>query len=233
MENAAGMAKEQKDLEGSADLYSKASQYYRESGSGFNAAENLARAAKMLQDANPERAMEMLKESCEIFEVDDKEHYSGDTFKIAIAIFLKNKKYADCVELMKNQCRIFQKLNQAHDLHKMYLSIVVLHLYCDDVVAANKAYTEFQETLGFPQSQEGIASGELLDAFEKRNNDQIKIITNRQLFTFLDNQVTKIARAVQVSDSLVPEHRMETAAPSTITSTTTSSAAGDDDSSLM
>lgn len=159
--------------------------------------------------------MEYLKQACEVFELEDKEVYSGETFKIAISLFLKNKKYADCVELMKNQARIFTKLNQLHDLHKGYLSVIVIHLYCDDYVAANNLYTQYcEEQPQFMQSAEGIAAGELLDAFEKRSSDALKAVTNKQLFTFLDNQVTKIARSMVISDSLVPEHSMSTHAPS-------------------
>lgn len=216
LETAAGMAKELKQVEEGATLYEKASLLYRENGSGFNAAENLAKAAKLIEPANVDKAMEYLKQACEVFELEDKEHYSGDTFKIAISLFLRNKKYADCVELMKNQSRIFTKLNQLHDLHKGYLSIIVIHLYCDDFVAANNLYSQYcEEAPQFMQSQEGVAAGELLDAFEKRNADFLKAVTNKQLFTFLDNQITKIARSMTISDSLVPEHSLaSTSSPS-------------------
>lgn len=37
--------------------------------------------------------MDYLKQACELYELEDKEHYSGETFKIAISLFLRNKKY--------------------------------------------------------------------------------------------------------------------------------------------
>lgn len=46
---------------------------------------------------------------------------------------------------MNNQLRIFTKLNQSHDLHKAYLSIVVIYLFCDDFVAANNHYNKYCE----------------------------------------------------------------------------------------
>jgi len=210
MEAAALSAKEAKNVELSVELYEKASNLYRENGSGFNAAENLAKAAKIVEPANVDKAMELLKNACELFELEDKEHYSGDTFKIAISLFLKNKKYLDCIELMKNQHRVFAKLNQQHDLHKSYLSIVVIFLFCDDYVAANNAYNEWlSSTPGFGSCAEGTAAGELLDAYQNRNPEAIKKVTGRQLFTFLDNQVCKIAKTLTVSDSLVPENKLE------------------------
>ena len=42
---------------------------------------------------NVDKAMDYLKQACELYELEDKEHYSGETFKIAISLFLRNQKY--------------------------------------------------------------------------------------------------------------------------------------------
>jgi len=204
LESAANIAKDQKLLEEAAELYAKASHTYRENGSGSVAAENLSKAAKTIEPVSLEKSMEYLKQACELFELEDKEHYSGETFKTAISLFLRNKKYADTLELLANQARVFKKLNQPHDLHKNFLSRIVIYLYCDDFVAANNLYQEFVQEPGFSSSQENFVALELLDAYEQRNDEALKKVTNKQIFNFLDNQVTKIARAMTISDSLVP-----------------------------
>jgi len=230
MDNAALMAKELKQIEEATSLYEKASVIYRENGSGAVAADNLAKAAKLIEPVSTEKAMDYLKQACELYELEDKEHYSGETFKVAISLFLRNKKYADTVELLKNQARVFGKLNQTHDIHKCYLSIIVVYLFCDDVVAASKEYTQCIEFPTFAMSQEGLTASELLDAYENGNAEALKIVTSKQIFNFLDNQVTKIARALTISDSLVPSNKMGSttpapgsSSPSTTTTTTTSS----------
>lgn len=233
LDSAAAMAKEQKQIEEATELYEKASMVYRENGSGASAADNLAKAAKLIEPISIEKAMDYLKQACELYELEDKEHYSGETFKIAISLFLRNKKFADTIELLKNQARVFGKLNQTHDINKCYLSIIVVYLFCDDAVAASKEYTQFIEVNTFPMSQEGIAASELLDAYESCNAEALKAVTNKQIFNFLDNQVTKIARVLTVSDSLVPSNKMGTTTPapasipsssSTTTSTSTTGA---------
>jgi len=236
LDSAATMAKEQKQLEEATTLYEKASMIYRENGSGFNAADNLAKAAKIIEPVNVDKAMDYLKQACELYELEDKEHYSGDTFKIAISLFLRNKKYGETVELLKNQARVFGKLNQPHDLHKCYLSMIVVYLYCDDSVAASNLYKEFIEIPGFAGSQEGIASADLLDAYESGNAETLKAITNKQIFNFLDNQICKIARAMTISDSLVPQNSIGATSSSSSTTTTTTSASAppaDDDDNLL
>lgn len=236
LDNAAAMAKEQKQIEEATTLYEKASMVYRENGSGFNAADNLAKAAKLIEPINVDKAMDYLKQACELFELEDKEHYSGETFKIAISLFLRNKKYGDTIELLRNQSRVFKKLNQPHDLHKCFLSMIVVYLHCDDTVAANNLYTEFNDVPGFALSQEGGAAAELLSAYENGNPEDLKAIINKQIFNFLDNQICKIARALTISDGLVPKNSIgSVAAPATSTTTTTStpSAPPVDDDGLL
>jgi len=220
LDNAATMAKEQKQLEEATQLYEKASMVYRENGSGFNAADNLAKAAKLIEPVNVDKAMDFLKQACELYELEDKEHYSGETFKIAIALFLKNQKYGDTVQLLRNQARVFKKLNQPHDLNKCYLSMIVIYLHCDDVVAANNIFTESLDVAGFSHSQEGGTAADLLNAYENGNAEALKTIINKQIFNFLDNQVCKIARALTVSDGLVPKNSIGSTTPTPSTSTT-------------
>jgi len=230
MESAAGMAKDLKQNEEGAELYVKACNFYRENGSGFAAAENLAKAAKLIENTDVEKAMDYLKQACELYEIEDKQHFSGDTFKTAVSLFLRHQKFGDTVELLKNQCRVFEKLNQQHDIHKAYLSIIIIHLHCDDYVAANNFYTQFLDTPGFSQSQEGMIAADLLDAFEKRNVDALNACTKKQIFNFLDNQVTKIARGLKISESLVPEHSIGTvSAPPPSNTTTTTAGDGEED----
>ncbi len=48
---------------------------------------------RVVEQSNVPKAMDLLKQACELFELEDKEHYSGETFKIAINLFLRNEKY--------------------------------------------------------------------------------------------------------------------------------------------
>eukprot|EP01111_Echinosteliopsis_oligospora_P009368 TRINITY_DN2727_c0_g1_i3.p1 TRINITY_DN2727_c0_g1~~TRINITY_DN2727_c0_g1_i3.p1 ORF type:complete len:337 (+),score=114.55 TRINITY_DN2727_c0_g1_i3:60-1070(+) len=226
IEAAAGMAKELKQAEEAANLYEKACLIYREGGSGFNAAESLTRGAKILETTNGERCMSLLKEACELFELEDKQVYSGDTFKSAINLFLRNKKYGETIELMKNQNRIFSKLNQQHDHNKSNLSIIIIFLYCDDFVAANNHFISIGDASDFGRSEEGRVAGELLDAFETRNPEALKKCISKQVFTFLDNQVCKIVKAMSISDGLESGASLAPTPlppPSSSTSTTTTS----------
>src|SRR5687767_1527965 len=48
----------------------------------------------------------------------------------------------EAIEIVKRMGAIHEKLKQDHDVHKTYLSLIVLHLYRDDYVAADKCYQD-------------------------------------------------------------------------------------------
>jgi hypothetical protein len=57
----------------------------------------------------------------------------------------------------------------------------------------------YYSTAGFMQTKEGKAAAGLLDAFNKRDNDALKLVAQQQCFDFIDNEVAKIARKFTVS----------------------------------
>eukprot|EP01113_Clastostelium_recurvatum_P017995 TRINITY_DN2122_c0_g1_i2.p1 TRINITY_DN2122_c0_g1~~TRINITY_DN2122_c0_g1_i2.p1 ORF type:complete len:343 (+),score=109.44 TRINITY_DN2122_c0_g1_i2:77-1105(+) len=239
LETAAGIAKDMKSMDEAGELYVQASNLYREAGNGIPGADNLIKAAKVYEDKDPAKSMDLLKQACELFEIEDKEHYSGDTFKQTISLLLKHKKYADTVQVLNAQCRMNIKLNQPHDLHKAYLSIIVIYLYCDDLVAAKNAWEKnTMDTPAFPMSQEGTSAAAILDAYEANDNDKLHAATQKQIFNFLDNQVARIAKQLKVTDSLVSSNVMGSPTPagqfssSSSSSTTTSTPQNEDDELL-
>eukprot|EP01133_Synstelium_polycarpum_P013680 gene13680-16112_t len=198
---AAAMAKEMKDVKEEAALLVEASKLYRTNGNSYAAADAMTKAAKILEDTDLEQALSLLHDSCELFELDDKEHYSGDTFKMTISMLLKHKKYFETIELLMIQNRVFTKLDNTHDLHKSCLSVIVVHLALDDVVSARKKYDDFLQYASFIHSQEGSTGAELINAYESNNTEAVKKICSRHLFNFLDNQVAKIAKNLTVNDN--------------------------------
>lgn len=196
MEMAATMAKEAGETSESVKLLLESVKLYRTNGNSFQAADTMTKAAKMLENTDLDKCIQLLVDACELFELDDKDHFSGDTFKQTISMLIKHKKYSESIELMMLQNKVFVKLNQNHDLHKASLGIIVMHLSLDDVVGAKQKYTQFLEYPTFSHSQEGVTSSELIQAFEIQDGEAIKKISARQLFNFLDNSVAKIAKAL-------------------------------------
>eukprot|EP01112_Ceratiomyxa_fruticulosa_P010110 TRINITY_DN2664_c1_g1_i1.p1 TRINITY_DN2664_c1_g1~~TRINITY_DN2664_c1_g1_i1.p1 ORF type:complete len:330 (-),score=91.68 TRINITY_DN2664_c1_g1_i1:27-1016(-) len=244
LQEAAKIARDQKQIEEAVELFVQATNLYREDGKAVSAADAITDAAKLLDDKDPERSMELLKQALEILEIDDKEAYSGDTFQKTISLLLKHKKYKDVIEVYQSQCRALKKLTNPHDLNKAILSMIIIYLYCDDVVQARKVY---QENMDFYGSDAGRAASDLLDAFENRDPEKLAQLTQfkgkfpkHAIFNNLYQGIMQIVQnGLKVSESLVSENPVTleappppyspTAPPSSSSTTTTTTTTQEDE----
>jgi len=199
LESAGLMAKEMKEDDEAIQLMEESVTHYRVTGNGDKAAELLIKSARWLEASDPDKALEFCKNSIEVFEVDEKDQFSGNAYKYAIGLALKQGKIDQGLRFISKQADIHGKLNHESDEFKSWLSILILHLSRDDYAAAEKAFQDYAITSGFVTSSEGRAAAELMDAYEKRNNEALKKCVAKQVFTFLDNEVAKIAKKLTVN----------------------------------
>jgi len=226
LQEAAKIAKELKQTEEAVDLFVQATNLYREDGKAVSAADSITEAAKLLDDKEPERSMEFLKQALEILEIDDKEAYSGDIFQKTISLLLKHKKYKDVIEVYQSQCRAVKKISTIpHDLNKAILSMIIIYLYCDDFVQAKKVFEENPDFFG---SDPGRAASDLLDAFEERDPEKLASLTQfkgkapkHAVFNNLYQGIMQILQnGLKISESLVSDNPVSIDGPSTTTTTT-------------
>jgi len=193
-ESAALMSQELGNIDDTLVFLQKSATNYRISSNPEKSAEVLIKASKCVEKENPDKALEFAKNALEIFELDEKDLFSGQTYKYAISLCIRFGKTEEAIKLFEKQSDVQAKLNHENDVFKCQLSLIILHLSRDDYAAAEKGFRDYVETHGFSKSEEGRAAAELLDGFEKRDNEAIKKCTSKQVFTFLDNDVTKIAK---------------------------------------
>ncbi|PRP73472.1 soluble NSF attachment protein gamma isoform [Planoprotostelium fungivorum] len=201
LEEAAKMATLEKSLTEAVELYKEASSLQRENGAHDRAAEILIVAAKAIEETDDggDIAIQLAKDAIDIYETEDRFLYAGTAFKYAVSVSLMNKQIDEAISILEKQAESNIKLNRDPDLFKTHLSLIVIHLHRDDTVSANKVYQEAIQNAGFDRSAEGQAAGALIDAFESGDQKQVKAITSKQVFTFLDNQVAKLAIHMKAS----------------------------------
>lgn len=189
---AAGIAIQQKLQTEAAELLEKASNYYRQDGASDKAAETLIRGAKLLEESNPEKAGELYMDSLKIYQDDDKEIFSKQAFTNATNFFVKNSKFDDAINVLNQKISVSQKLKQ--DVNQIALSLIIIHLFRGDRVAAEKIYQDYNDA-----SAEMNAGGELLDAFEKGSNEDLQKIASKQIFHFLDNEILRLLKKLKIT----------------------------------
>mmetsp|Transcript_14407 Transcript_14407/g.24635 ORF Transcript_14407/g.24635 Transcript_14407/m.24635 type:complete len:285 (-) Transcript_14407:37-891(-) len=205
LEQAGNMALEAKKPDEAASLFQQASMFYREDGKVDKGAEVMIKAAQTIGDTDKDAAMTLYKDAAELYAEEDKEFKAGPLYKKSIAFALRNNCIKDAIEMYNNQIKACERLDQKHQIHKCRLSIIILHLHNDDVVGAQNYYSEASSTCayGFPGSEESEAAGDLLAAYSADDDEALKAVTGKQLFTFLDNEVAKLARKLELKDGLL------------------------------
>jgi len=184
-EFAAQMAKELKALKESVALYEKAAQIYRMDGSHEKSAETYVVGAKIAEEADDfDTAIKLGLEALDIYQTEDKEIFSPNTFRYTTGLMIKNNKLKDAINLYKTQSEVHIRLNQIPDLCKVYLSSIILNLVLDDYVSADQSYKSFIESGFFGNSEEGKIAAELLDCFETGDAEKLEKIKKKSHFKF-------------------------------------------------
>ncbi|KAI8579242.1 hypothetical protein K450DRAFT_243462 [Umbelopsis ramanniana AG] len=182
-----------------ADAYRRASELFVTQGSVDRGAEQLEKAAKVMENVDVNAAIDLYSQSCSLYEQEDRGRFAMDTFKKAISLLVKTQKYDRAADMLNRQSVVLQKMTNRGALHKANLSIVILSLAMGDEVEANKQFHNFcSRDAGFPQSEEAEISDDLIKAYEHGDGELLAKTVRRQNITFLDNEIARLARSLGV-----------------------------------
>jgi len=197
MGDGAAMAKQLKRYEEAASLYERSSNCFLENGAPDKAAETLAKAGETIKEVNLEKATEYYLSSCDLYFTEGREQFGNEIFKLTTTLLLRAKKYQAAAKLIDREIVAFKKLEKREQLWKFFLSSVVLYLALEDYAEADNRYKKYLAEDGFMSSEEGKAGGDMLNACE--NSDQVAYdaVVARQVYNFLDNEITKLARSLK------------------------------------
>eukprot|EP00128_Syssomonas_multiformis_P010238 Colp12_sorted_trinity150504_noHs@6194 len=216
LENAAQIAKDNKNVEEAAQLYERACGYYHEHGAPDSAALTYEKAARMLEPTNKERAAEFYLKACDIWENEDKQHSANESFSRAVNILMKSEKYDQVAEVLKRFIACLLSTG-ASAVGKPILSLVIVQLKMGDSVAATKTIQQYMSNDKFVNGEECELAHKLVAAFDDFDQEAVTKATSNQAFAFLDNEVCKLARSLRVpGGTRKPAHQSaggESAAP--------------------
>ena len=225
LESAAFLAKELRNPGHAAALYVRSAELHKLGGRVDSAAETYGKAARTLEAsgvaADVQQGAELMNSACELF-VDASDELSAvqqqtslETYQAAVAYMLRAKEPAKAAALLRHQALACARIDQPHRVAACELSAVVALLAADDFEAAVSRCNEAQmRGDGFGGTDEASAASELLDAFAQQDAEALVACTSLQIFTFLDNLVTKLARSLTLKSVCVPPHRLVAAASS-------------------
>jgi tetratricopeptide (TPR) repeat protein len=184
-------------------LYEKSSSFYGDMGELGKSAESLMKGASALEESGESGSniKDMYLRACSLLESQGKPHFAVETFRKTLAYLVKKELYADAVKLLERKVAIFKSIDQDANVHKCYLSEIVLLLTLGDVAAADKAYMQHLQDDEYLKSDECALGEDLLRGFRSGNEELVQTTIKKQGFSFLDNQIGRLARKLSIYGS--------------------------------
>ncbi|KAJ7331160.1 hypothetical protein OS493_020863 [Desmophyllum pertusum] len=198
LEQAASVLKEMKNVTEAVSLVERAVDMYRQSGNSDTGALALVRGAKMCDSIDPAKAAELYITASEMNVSEDKIREAIEPLSKAINLLLKLKRFQNALNVMRQQMKLYEQVENFQMMSKVVLSMVVVHLHESDYVAADNCYKDSFEIPGFGSSDEAIAAEKVLDCFDQGDATGMKTCTSQALFTYLDNEIAKLCRSLRV-----------------------------------
>ena len=206
-----------------ADLYKEAAQSYMMNNSWDRAIDSLSKAAKLAEGVGElQVACAYYGRAVECIEQEDENRLkiSGEVYQKYTLTLLKAGLVDESVTAMRH---FSAALAKARSFSLWYLrngvALIVVLLSKGDEVAANKAFEQLtiESDGAWMRSDESKLMHDLLDGFEKRDQKLVTEVTSRQMITFLDRDVARMAKALvvlggetlpagQIDQAYVPQH---------------------------
>ncbi|GMI72234.1 gamma-soluble NSF attachment protein, GAMMA-SOLUBLE NSF ATTACHMENT PROTEIN [Hibiscus trionum] len=200
MESAAALAKELRNWTEVIDFYRRASELYIQCDRPQPASDSLAKAARALEDALPDDAVQLYTDACVILEDDGKEQMAFDLYRAAASIYVKLEKYTDAATFLLRLGLAADKSNARNSQCKAYLSAIIVYLYAHDLKQAEKCYNDCSQIDAFLSSDQSRCASKLLSAYREGDVEEIKRVAQSSTISNLDNVIIKLARKLPTGD---------------------------------
>nr|CAH8863138.1 unnamed protein product [Trichobilharzia regenti] len=212
-ETASLMYRDLKDFSQMASLIAEAGLLLRRNGTPDSASYVYERAAKCLEEPLPEKAAEFYEKSADACEIEEKFHEAASQANNAARLWVRLKRFNDAERLLRlyidyitrghsdssaSVASGFSDTNAAAKLCGRAATVLVLiKLYMEDEVAANKIFNEAVQRWRFSEAEEYFAVKRLLVAVENMDKKACLLAIKDQCFRILDLDYARLAKEIK------------------------------------
>jgi len=179
----------------SALNFDKAAECYLICGGVDSAVRTIMKKAKL----HPELELECFESAIDLYSKDErKEILASDIFKQYIPRLITSSDYEKYFTVSNRYMELLVKLEQYPFAHKEILSQVVVNLYQNQIVGAERVLSGPNLNVpGFVHSQEYAAADDMIQAIRENDGDQLKQIVSKPAVTYLNIEIVKLARSIK------------------------------------
>ncbi|CAG5120936.1 unnamed protein product, partial [Candidula unifasciata] len=193
-EQAGLLCKENKEYDEAVHWMELAALMFQEHGTPDTAALCLDKAAKMVEQEKPEKAIHLYTKACDVAEIEGRPRQSAEYIGKAARLQVKCFKYDDAIKSLNQEIKYWLEAENYVYIRKVAMGVILLHLTGEDYVAADLF---FRNCLNYPEfgtSEEAGALEDLLRAYDDCDEEAGHAVVVKPLFKFLDNAFARLAR---------------------------------------
>ncbi|KAJ2004589.1 hypothetical protein H4R26_002429 [Coemansia thaxteri] len=207
MENAAKLSEAHlKDHAKAITNYMRASDLYRSYGSAADkAAVMMEKAAKVCEDIDTDRAIQLYDNALSIYENEDRGRFGVETFKRTIQYMLDKGRVLEAVSMQLRLAAVCEQVNNRLELNRSYLSVIAMLLAFGDSVEAGKRLDEFGQDVAFIRTKEAEAAERLVQAYNDGDQDEYASIAGSLPVTSLDAVISRLTAKTRIPGARRPE----------------------------
>jgi len=189
-EQAGMMLKEMQKLPEAVQLIEKASTMYLENGTPDTAAMALERAGKLIENVDPEKAVQLYQQTANVFENEERLRQAVELLGKASRLLVRGRRFDEAALSIQKEKNIYKEIENYPTCYKKTIAQVLVHLHRSDYVAAERCVRESYSIPGFSGSEDCAALEQLLEGYDQQDQDQVSEVCNSPLFKYMDNDVS-------------------------------------------
>ncbi|CAK1588391.1 unnamed protein product [Parnassius mnemosyne] len=214
LENAIIVSKELSTPDEIYTLACESSSLYQQHGSGDSGANVLDKAAKILEENSPEKAVKLYQQAADVSSTESSQHQGSEYISKSSRILVKLQRYDEAVDSLRREIGYHQEAGNMGAVGRLTVAIVLVQLARGDAVAAEKAYKEWGSNCEAPEMQ---TIEQLLQAYDEEDRDSAKRALASPFIRSMDVEYARLAASIPLPEGIEPLPKAvvrENAAPS-------------------
>uniref|UniRef100_A0A9L0REA3 Gamma-soluble NSF attachment protein n=1 Tax=Equus caballus TaxID=9796 RepID=A0A9L0REA3_HORSE len=179
-------------------LIEKASMMYLENGTPDTAAMALERAGKLIENVDPEKAVQLYQQTANVFENEERLRQAVELLGKASRLLVRGRRFDEAALSIQKEKNIYKEIENYPTCYKKTIAQVLVHLHRNDYVAAERCVRESYSIPGFNGSEDCAALEQLLEGYDQQDQDQVSEVCNSPLFKYMDNDYAKLGLSLVV-----------------------------------
>ncbi|XP_059177045.1 gamma-soluble NSF attachment protein-like [Physella acuta] len=193
-EQAGLLCKENKQYDEAVHWMELAALMFQEHGTPDTAALCLDKAAKMVEQDKPEKAIHLYTKACNVAECEGRPRQCAEYIGKAARLQVKCFKHEEAIKSLQQEIKYWLEAENYTYIKKVAMGVILLHLTQEDYVAADMFFRNCLSYPEFGSSEEAGALEDLLRAYDDGDEEAGQAVLAKPIFKYLDNMFARLAR---------------------------------------